>query len=251
MLPDLKLAIRLQDVDGRIAELNREIASLPHHIAQIEKKLVSHERKLEADRAALAANQKDRKRMDGEIQTQHQKISKLRDQMLGAKTNEQYRAFQNEIEFCETEIRKAEDRTLELMGESEPLEINVKAAEQALVAERAHVEREKQQTRERTALDKKALDELVAERKSIAGSITPGVLRKYESIRKHRKTAVAEALEGRCTACHMAMRLQFFQDLKVGSQVMTCESCGRILYHNPPVVVEDLEGDTTSAVRQE
>ena len=28
-----------------------------------------------------------------------QKISKLRDQMLGAKTNEQYRAFQHEIEY--------------------------------------------------------------------------------------------------------------------------------------------------------
>ena len=64
--------------------------------------------------------------------------------MLEAKTNEVYRAFQNEIAYCETEIRKAEDRILELMGESEPLERNVKAAEQALAVERAQVEREKQ-----------------------------------------------------------------------------------------------------------
>ncbi len=79
-----------------------------------------------------------------DIQVQEQKISKLKDQMLGAKTNEQYRAFQNEIDFCQKEIRKAEDRILELMGESEPLDKNVKAAELALKAEKAEVEKEKQ-----------------------------------------------------------------------------------------------------------
>jgi predicted nucleic acid-binding Zn-ribbon protein len=155
MLPDLKLVIRLQDIDHRLADLSKEIASLPVHIADIEKKLVSHERKLDADRAALAANQKERKKCEGDIQVQEQKISKLKDQMTGAKTNDQYRAFQHEIDFCQNEIRKAEDRILELMGESEPLDKNVKAAESALKAEKAQVEGEKSQARERTAADQR------------------------------------------------------------------------------------------------
>jgi uncharacterized protein len=163
MLPDLKLAIRLQEIDYRLAELSHEIASLPVHIAEIEKKLVSHQRKLEADKAALTANQKERKNCESDIQTQEQKISKFKDQMLQAKTNEQYRAFQNEIDFCQKEIRKAEDRILELMGESEPLEKNVKAAEIALKAEKAQVEAEKTEARERTAVDQKEIDKLTQE----------------------------------------------------------------------------------------
>ncbi len=127
MLADLKLAIRLQEIDNLLVNLQREIAALPVHISVIEKKLVSHERKLEADRAALAANQKERKQSEGEIQTWEQKISKLKGQMVEAKTNEQYRAFQSEIDFCQTEIRKLEDRILDLMGESEPLDRNVKS----------------------------------------------------------------------------------------------------------------------------
>src|ERR1700750_185743 len=110
MLPDIASAVRLQELDGRLTELTKEIASLPKHIAEIEKKLDSHTRKLEADRAALTANQKDRKKLEGDIQVQEQKISKLRDQTLTAKTNEQFKAFQHEISFCETEIRKYEDR---------------------------------------------------------------------------------------------------------------------------------------------
>src|SRR5215813_4162360 len=164
MLPDLKLVIRLQDVDTRLADLQREIAALPKHIAEIEKRLVSHERKLDADRAALVANQKERKKCEGDIQVQEQKITKLKDQMLGAKTNDQYRAFQNEIEFCQKEIRKAEDRILQLMSESEPLDKNVKIAETALKAEKTQVDAEKAQARERTAVDQRAVQQLQEER---------------------------------------------------------------------------------------
>ena len=183
MLSDIKLVIRLQDLDNRVAELTKEVAALPKHIAEIEKKLEAHERKLEADRAAVAANQKDRKRFEGEIQLQQQKISKLKDQMLDAKTNDQYRAFQHEIEYCENEIRRSEDGILDLMSASEPLERNVKTAEAALKQEKAHVEAEKQQARERTAGDQRELDELQAERRTITDQITAKVMAAYERVR--------------------------------------------------------------------
>jgi uncharacterized protein len=251
MLSDLQFVVRLQDLDNRVAELTREISALPKHISEIEKKLESHQRKLEADRAALSANQKERKKAEGDIQLQEQKISKLKGQMLEAKTNEVYKAFQNEIEFCEKEIRKHEDRILELMTESEPLEKNVKTAEVALGEEKKQVEAEKQVARERTAVDQKALDELNAERKGIIAGITPAVYRNYERIRKIRKgVGVAEAVDGRCAMCHMAMRLQFFQDLRKGDQVMVCESCGRIMYHNPPIPVEDVGNEATQVTSQ-
>lgn len=245
MLPDLKAAIRLQELDRRVAELTREISSLPKHIAEIEKKLESHQRKLEADRAALTANQKDRKRLEAEIQVQEQKISKLKEQMQGAKTNEQYRAFQHEIDFCEKEIRRCEDRILDLMTESEPLEKNVKAAEGALKEEKLQVDGEKQSARERTAADKAQLNELQADRKAITSQLAPHVLSNYERIRKGRGgIAVAEAVDGRCSKCHISLRLQFFQDLKRGEQVMYCESCSRILYYNPPASFEDMAGES-------
>src|SRR3984957_11441301 len=121
MHPDAHLVSQLQSLDQKMAALEKEVAALPKHIAAIEKALDSHLKRLEADRAALAANQRDRKKLDGDVQMHNQKISKLREQMLGAKTNEQYKAFQHEIEYIQKEIRKAEDRILELMTESEPL----------------------------------------------------------------------------------------------------------------------------------
>ncbi|MGO9229122.1 MAG: zinc ribbon domain-containing protein [Bryobacteraceae bacterium] len=251
MLADLKLAIRLQEIDNRLVDLQREIAALPVHISTIEKKLVSHERKLEADRAALVANQKERKQSEAAIQDWEQKISKLKGQMGEAKTNDQYRAFQSEIDFCQAEIRKREDRILDLMGESEPLDRNVKAAEAALRAEKTQVEAEKNHARERTAADKKAAAELQQERAAIVAQMAPTTVQRYERARKARRgIAVAEVVEGRCTACHIALRLQYFQDLKKDVEIMSCESCQRLLYYNPPVSIEDLSGDPATAVQQ-
>jgi predicted nucleic acid-binding Zn-ribbon protein len=241
MLPDIQRAIRLQILDDRVAELVKEVAALPKHIAEIEKKLEAHQRRLEHDRAQQTANQKERKRLEGEIQAQEQKISKLKTQMMEAKTNDQYRAFQHEIDFCQQEIRRHEDRILELMGESEPLEKNVKTAEAALATEKKQVEGEKASVRERTAVDQKEMDVLRAERTTILAEMTPAVASEYERIRKGRAgVAIAEVLQGRCSKCNILIRPQFMQELKRGDTVMVCESCKRMLYWNPPQSVEDL-----------
>lgn len=251
MLSDLKLAIRLQEIDNSLVGLQREIAALPVHISAIEKKLLSHERKLEADRAALTANQKERKRSESDIQAQEQTISKLKGQMADAKTNDQYRAFQSEIEFCQKEIRKLEDRILDLMAESEPLEQNVKSAEAALRTEKLQVEAEKTRARERTAADQKSATELQRERASVVSTMNATTVQKYERARKSRRgVGVAEVVDGRCTACNMVLRLQYFQDLKKDDQILSCESCQRLLYYNPPVSVDDLSGEAAPAAQQ-
>lgn len=245
MLQDLALALRLQALDRKIVSLETEIATLPKHIAEIEKRLESHTRKLETDRAASAANQRDRKKLEGDVQIHEQKISKLRDQMLGAKTNEQYKAFQNEIAYIEAEIRKSEDKILELMEQSEPLDKNVKLAEGELKKEQQQVEAQKKHARERTAVDQKELAQERTERQGIVAQMDSRFYTEYERIRKKTKNSpIADATEGRCSACQIALRPQFFQDLRRGDKIMFCESCGRILTYNPVV---DVAGDVAAS----
>ncbi len=247
MLQDLALALRLQALDRKIVSLENEIATLPKHIAEIEKRLELHTRRLEASRAALAANQRDRKKLEGDIQIQEQKISKLRDQTLLAKTNEQYRAFQNEIGYAEREIRKAEDQILDLMEQSEPLDKNIKTAETELKIQQQHVEAEKTRAHDRTAIDRKELAETRSERETIVAQMEPKFYTEYERIRKKTKnTPIADATDGRCDACQIALRPQFFQDLRRGDRIMFCESCGRILTYNPVV---DVSTDVAASQR--
>jgi predicted nucleic acid-binding Zn-ribbon protein len=240
MHPDAHLVSQLQSLDRTITALEKEVAALPKHIAHIEKTLESHLRRLDADRAALAANQRDRKKIEGDNQLHSQKISKLREQMSGAKTNEQYKAFQNEIDFIEKEIRKGEDRILEWMAESETLGANVQKAEAALKEEKQAVATEQKEARERTAADQVRLDQLRAERATAIAALPKATSSTYERIKKKwGGMAIAEVEAGRCSACQLMLRPQYFQEVRRGDQLMTCESCGRFLFYNPPVQVQD------------
>ena len=219
--------------------MKREIAQLPKHIAEIEKQLTSHRRRLEADQAALAANQKERRALDGEIKIFEEKISKLKNQMLDAKTNEQYRAFQHEITFAEDGIHKAEDRILDLMEKSEPLAEAVAKAEADLKEERKQVDLEADAARERSAVDRRELEKRAAVRNGLAGELNPKILANYERIRKrYGLPVIAEATNGKCSACNMSLRPQFMQDLRHAEEPVRCENCTRLLYYHPTVDVE-------------
>jgi predicted nucleic acid-binding Zn-ribbon protein len=125
------------------------------------------------------------------------------------------------------------------MAEAEPLDANVKKAEAALQEEKRQVEAEKARARERTAADQSQLDQGKAERKGMVAALKPQTYSIYERIRKKwHGSAVAEVVDGRCSACQIMLRPQFFQDLRHSDHLMTCESCGRILIYNPPVSFE-------------
>ena len=83
------------------------------------------------------------------------------------------------------------------------------------------------------------LEQMRAERKSLVAGLKPQTYRDYERIRKKwHGTVVAEIADGRCGACQIVLRPQFFQDVRHSGELMFCESCGRFLHYNPPVSFE-------------
>jgi predicted nucleic acid-binding Zn-ribbon protein len=238
---DVGKALQLQELDRTITELRGEIASLPKQIAEIDRTLGGRLKKLEADKGGLAANARARQKLDNDGKDIHQKIAKLKDQMLSAKTNEQYRAFQKEIEYCEAEIRKSEDQALQLMDDAEGLSTNVKSTEAALADEKKSVDERKKEVAALTDENKAKLAKLLAERAALTATIAKSVLASYERLRKRVRDGkvVATVEEGTCMGCNMTIRPQYLADLKLGSEVLACESCHRLLYIEPaPVDVE-------------
>ena len=142
--------------------------------------------------------------------------------------------------MLQNEIRTAEDRILELMSESESLDVAVKKAEAALKEEKQLVEAEKsRRPRAHRRRSGPASSSCKANAPTAAAQLPKATLAEYERIRKKwHGVVIAEATSGRCAACQIVLRPQYLQDLKKGDHLMTCESCGRFLYYNPPVRVE-------------
>jgi uncharacterized protein len=233
MNADLERLIQLEKVDREIARLSAEVAALPKRVAEIEHQLSDAKAKVEQARTAIKSQEQKRRSLESDIQSHQQRIAKFRDQSLDVKTNEQYRALMHEIEFTQAEIRKAEDKILEIMEGAELFDRQVKASEGALKTQSAQVEKEKEDAHALTAKDEASLKELQTERSRLRSGVAGDLLELYDRVLKARKTALAEAREQRCTACFVLMRPQKWNEVKAGGEVMTCDSCGRILFYDP------------------
>ena len=150
--------MRLQTIDGETATLRAEIAALPKRLAALETKLAAEKAALEQSAKALKDEEALKRRLESDLKDQQQKIAKLRDQMSNVKTNEEYRAFQHEIEFAEAEIKKIEDREIESMERVERLNQQRKAAESELADNTKAVEIEKEDARAEAAEQQKKLE---------------------------------------------------------------------------------------------
>ena len=233
MNAELERLIALEQTDKEILRLQEEVAALPRRVAEIESKLAALTAQVESGKEAIKNQEANKRKLEAEIKDHQGKISKFRSQALEVKNNEQYRALMHEIEFAEQAIRGSEDQILEAMLRTESLEGAHQASEIEIKAQRMAVEKEKIQARERTAVDEKLLAELAGRAQSLRPGIEGSVLAHYDRLMRQRKSATAEARAESCVACHVVLRPQKYNEIRTNEQIITCDSCGRILFYDP------------------
>jgi predicted nucleic acid-binding Zn-ribbon protein len=233
MNADLERLIELEKVDREAARLIEEVAGLPKRVAAIEEKLAQHKASVEKAKAQIKGNEANRRQFEVDIKGFQEKIVKYRSQSSSVKTNDEYRALMHEVEFAEKQISGCEDKILELMLGMENDEKALKVAEAELKTESADVEKEKAEARVRTAEDEKLLAGLKEKRAELRTGVNDSALAHYDRVMRQRKSAIAEAREQKCMACFVMLRPQIWQEIRTNEQVITCNSCGRILYFDP------------------
>lgn len=241
MLPEIENLLKLQDADKAIRRLQDEIAELPKRVAVIEQKLAATKLQLEKAQTAVKADEAARRKYDTTIVDLRGKISKYRDQSLAVKTNEQYRALLQEIQFAEKEIGENEDKILELMVNADARDKEVKAAQVELKAETAEIEKEKEEARQVTAKDEAQLTEWRGKRDQMRAGVSEDLLRHYERVSKFRGSGISEVLDHKCMGCQVMLRPQIYNDVRTGQQMIVCDSCQRILFFNPAHEMQALE----------
>jgi len=239
MHPEVEKLLKLQETDLQVHHYTGRIELLPKQLAALETKLGGTLQSLESNQQQIAKAALDKKRLEGNIQDLEQKNSKYRGQLTDVKTNEQYKALLHEIEFNETEVRKIEDSVLSLMEQEETLRKEAQTIQKQLQQEKLLVDSEKKAAEAEVTKDREILAELERQRETLMQSVDASVLRTYRQISKFRNgVALARATQESCQACHVRIRPHVVSQVMAGDQIITCDSCNRILYWKPDAPYE-------------
>ena len=234
MLPDLERLIRLQRLDNATVETRRAVAAIPERTTALEARLHASRTRAEDARRRREEERKGRREVEKRLGEVQGRLARFKDQLMAVKTNKEYTAMQHEIATAEAEVARLEDMMLEHMLQADELDAAVDAAERADREEEAAVERERAELAEERAAMERRLDGAADERTRLTGSIGAGSLRLFESIAGRRRgLAVVEARNGHCTVCNVRLRPQVFNQVLLNTELIRCESCLRLLYHDP------------------
>ena len=238
MLPDISTLAQLQDLDAETHRLQTRLAELPKLLQAERKSVEDLKKRWDASQASIAANDRERRRLEGDIALRQTKLTKLKKQIEQAANEQQVTAFQHEIDFAVSEISKAEDRILELMEQAETLAVETKDHEaahaSALKTAIANFKAAEQENKSGQA----TLGLNAARHKELLSGLPGQMATLYERLRKKYKSGpiVAEVVGGACEECQIDLRLACLQKIESEPDgFFLCEECGRVLHYNPTV----------------
>ena len=231
MYPELEQLLVLQDREQKIRQIHIEIETVPLQRKSLAAQLAASMAGVEALKQKSRRVEMDRKKLELDVGTRAETISRLKTQQYQTRKNDEFQAIGHEIERYEHEISKIEDDELELMVQADKIKIDLTEEEKKAVAVKESIGRQTADLDEKSKALESRLEELTRERAELAGKIDEDLLARFERLFKSKGDAVVVALEHEvCTGCHMKVTAQTAHRVKAGREIVSCENCGRILY---------------------
>ncbi|HTH38652.1 MAG TPA: C4-type zinc ribbon domain-containing protein [Pyrinomonadaceae bacterium] len=232
MKEELEKLIELQKTDTNIRRLRKQVETADQRRAEIEQEFERHAssiREIQGKRDTLNA---DRTTLENQVAENKTYLERADRNLKHAQNQKEYETAMREMDALQKQIAAFETQIVEKMTASEEVEkeLETRAEEiNSIDAKRAAAigEFEKQ-----LAADRAELARETAAREIVFSTLPAQLASVYNRMAQRSRDgiAVAEVVNGSCSACFMTLRPQMQVEVRKGQQIITCESCTRILY---------------------
>ncbi len=226
--------IDLQEVDGRIRELEHELKDLPRRKAQEVARLDGVSRNLTAAKANQESANNRVKGYEEDAKALREKIQQLKTTQAGLKTNKEYQQYSVQIDLVSHDLETTENSQIAAMDDLPSAQARIDQAQAKFDSEKGGVDALCAEIDERIAAVKAELEEAQKERAEKAKLVTnPKFMLYYERLRTKRWPVVVPLThEGVCDGCHLVQPPSVSQLVDHNSDLVACTMCGRILYRD-------------------
>ncbi len=232
----LKALEELQQVDLEMNEAQAQAEGVPRRRVEIEARVAETRTAWEAHKARLADNERERRGQEQLLGLERDKVKKWEGRLGEIRTPREYAALSREIDIAKKTNDGISEQLRELAAQAAELQKALEAAEEQLS------EREMESQDELAALQKRAAEQeeriraLQARRAELSKKVEPGLLAKYENIRRRRAgIAVAPVVGATCRGCNRNIPPQLAIVLQRADSIEICPNCQRIIYSSAVV----------------
>lgn len=232
MIPDLDKLIELQVTDTNLRRLKKSIETAELRRAEIEQEFEQHAfsiREIQNKRDTLNAKRADAEKQIAENKTYLERAER---NLKHAQNSKEYETAMRETDALQKQIGAFETQIVEIMEEVEGVEKEL--AERAdeintLDAKRAEALKEFDAS---IAAHNKEFKTETAHREAAFATLPERLAAIYNRLAQRSRDgiAVAEVVNGSCSACYVLLRPQVQVNVKKGDEIITCENCTRIMY---------------------
>jgi predicted nucleic acid-binding Zn-ribbon protein len=235
--------IELQEIDGRIRELELELKDLPRRKALETARLSGVSADLAAAKAGLDYVNQRINGYEEEAKALRERAQQLKTTQAGLKSNREYQQYSIQIDMVNHDVEVAENNQSAVMDELPAANARIDEAQGRFDAEKSAVDSFCVEVDERIAAVTAELDEAVKEREEKAKLVTdPKFMLYYERLRTKRWPVVVPLThDGVCDGCHLVQPPSVAQladanakngEAGMPQSIVACTMCGRILYRD-------------------
>ncbi|MCK4294711.1 MAG: hypothetical protein KAY65_16030 [Planctomycetes bacterium] len=244
MGPILHGLIKLQSVENRLRAAKAKLARCRRTVILQENQVRSLQNALETKKEEILLTKVQCDRMELELKSRDEEITKLRAALNTAKTNKEYAALLTQLNTSKADNSKIETQILELMKDTEADEAESKDIRQQIDEQKQTLEQTRTESDASATKHEAEIEQIQTEWDRVAKTIPDDSLEIFRRVAETydgQAVVGVEQQEGRtptysCGGCFMNIAAECVNLLMTKDDIIRCPNCTRILVLSEPQV---------------
>jgi hypothetical protein len=231
MHPDIVKLLELQSRDFALLEADRALDAVLAEIEALDGQLAEQAVAVERARQLTADTTRRRTEVDDKLANYRKLEERGKQRLESVRAPRELQAVTTELDLARSILAKEEAEWLRLSEQLGLQEATLREAERVLAEFRESQDTARSEIDARRQEADAGRLAALAGRDTAAGEVDRTIRNRYERLRSAKSAGVVVALAGAaCGACYTTVTLNRRSQIRAGSLVEFCESCGVILY---------------------
>lgn len=231
MKKQLELLWEIQKIDLHLKQIKEERDRYPKEMKRLNERQNIEKERIQKEREKVELLEKERRKKEGHLNVEQEKIKRAEGRMFEVKTNKEYQALLNEIEAIKEATSREEEEILQVLEEIDELRKNLAKREKEMTANLEKIETESKVIKEKMAHDDILWEKQIERREALSKQLASELYKLYNMLREKRQgVGVVSAKHETCQGCFVNIPPQMYIEVQKNSDLIRCPNCNRILY---------------------